>query len=103
MLGYHLSVGWRSLTLVQYWRGVDDLVGYAGDAGKHHRPAWLEHFRNAFKTGAVGFWHETYVVSPGTHEQIYLNMPAHGLAAATKAVEVGKSKNTARQRLTKAA
>ncbi|GAA1720084.1 DUF4188 domain-containing protein [Fodinicola feengrottensis] len=99
LLGWHMSVGWRTISLIQYWKSVDQLTHYAGDAQKAHRPAWLAYFRNAFKGGSVGFWHETYVVSPGTHEQIYLNMPGYGLGAATSLVEVGKAKNTARERL----
>jgi hypothetical protein len=99
LLSYHMTFGWRSITLVQYWRSVDQLTSYANDAAQHHRPSWLNYYRNAFKGGAVGFWHETYRASRGTHEQIYMNMPAFGLAAATRVVEVGKSNNTARQRL----
>jgi hypothetical protein len=99
LLSYHLSFGWRSITLVQYWRSVDELTSYANDAKQHHRPSWLDYYRNAFKGGAVGFWHETYRARPGTHEQIYLNMPTYGLAAASKVVQVGSSTNTARERL----
>jgi hypothetical protein len=99
LLNYHLHFGWRSVTLVQYWRSVDDLTTYASDQNKHHRPAWLDFFRNRFKGAPVGFWHETYVVQPGTTEQIYGNMPAYGIAKATKAIPVGKRHDTAHQRL----
>ena len=27
-------------------------------------------------------WHETYIISPGKSESIYINMPKYGLAAA---------------------
>ncbi|WP_246281701.1 DUF4188 domain-containing protein [Fodinicola acaciae] len=99
LLNYHMHVGWRSITLVQYWRGVDDLTAYASDQDRKHRPAWLDFFRNRFKGAPVGFWHETYVVKPGTTEQVYGNMPAYGMAKATKAVRVGKQHDSARQRL----
>lgn len=30
-------------------------------------------------TGDVGVWHATYVVAPGSYENIYVNMPPFGL------------------------
>jgi hypothetical protein len=32
--------------------------------------------------GSVGIWHETYAVSPGTYENVYVNMPPFGLGKA---------------------
>jgi hypothetical protein len=33
------------------------------------------------QSGAVGIWHETYVLRPGNYEAVYVNMPPKGLAA----------------------
>jgi len=67
----------RGGTLIQYWRSLDDLYGFASAADHTHRPAWTAFFRAAYKGGAVGIWHETYVL--GAHENVYVNMPAFGL------------------------
>lgn len=99
LLNFHMHVSWRALTIVQYWRTSEQLMDYASNKNKKHRPAWLEFFKKQYAGAPVGIWHETYVVKPGTTEQIYGNMPAYGLAKATKAVPVGKPKDSARQRL----
>lgn len=70
----------RGATLIQYWRSVEDLYRFAADPGHTHRPAWTALFRTVYRGGAVGVWHETYVI--GSHENIYINMPAFGLGAA---------------------
>ncbi|MGH3897389.1 MAG: monooxygenase family protein [Pseudonocardiaceae bacterium] len=47
----------------------------------------------------VGIWHETYQVGPGRAEVIYGNMPAFGLAAATRHVRIDPAARSARARL----
>jgi hypothetical protein len=47
--------------------------------------------------GAVGIWHETYVVDRA--ESIYVGTPAMGLAKATEAVPIGRRGDRAAQRL----
>jgi hypothetical protein len=72
----------RTLILVQYWRSMERLLAYAKDKNYQHLPAWRE-FNQAIGTdGTVGIWHETYAVSPGSHENIYVNMPPFGLGRA---------------------
>lgn len=72
----------RTTILVQYWRSMDQLTAYARNRDAEHLPAWRA-FNQAIGTdGSVGVWHETYQVSPGTHENVYVNMPAFGLGAA---------------------
>lgn len=72
--------GLRHLGLVQYWESFDDLRAYARDGDRRHRPAWQEYYGDGTaEDGAVGIWHETYVVEPGTYETVYNNMPAFGL------------------------
>jgi hypothetical protein len=73
---------------VQYWRSTEDLERFARQDPNLHPDAWKNFFRQSSKGGAVGIWHETYRVEAGAFENIYGNMPLHGLAKATKAVAV---------------
>ena len=74
----------RTALLVQYWESVDALEEYARDPASEHLPAWVEYNRDTAGTGAVGVFHETYVVDDdGHHESVYVDMPAFGLARAT--------------------
>ncbi|TVL94310.1 DUF4188 domain-containing protein [Streptomyces sp. SAJ15] len=85
MLGYQLLLGWpRLLYVVQYWESPEKLLAYAADQGKEHRPAWAAFNRRLREgRGKVGFWHETFISRPGSYENVYINMPPFGLAAAT--------------------
>jgi hypothetical protein len=78
MLGGEMWGG-RTTILVQYWRSVEQLFAYARDRDATHLPAWREFNRAVGTGGDVGVWHETYVVSPGGYENIYVNMPPFGL------------------------
>ena len=98
LLGWRMALGLRGPVLVQYWASHEKLYAYAGDAGRAHRPAWLAYYRRARAArGAVGVWHETYVVARA--ESMYVAMPASGLAAATSVVPVTGSATHARDRL----
>jgi hypothetical protein len=72
----------RTTLMTQYWRSMDQLMDYAKSQNAAHLPAWREFNRHVGKTGSVGIWHETYAVSPGSYETIYVNMPAFGLGRA---------------------
>ncbi len=85
LLGFHAWFGNPSIS-VQYWRSFEHLERFAKDAARTHRPAWAAFNRAAASNGDVGIWHETYRVRPGDFECVYNNMPAFGLALATKAV-----------------
>jgi hypothetical protein len=74
--------GGRTTILVQYWRSVEKLFAYARDRDAAHLPAWRAFNRAVGTGGDVGVWHETYVISPGTYENIYVNMPPFGLGKA---------------------
>ena len=87
-VGPLLSGGFREITMVQYWRSTQDLERFASQDPSLHPEAWKRFFRQSFKSGAVGIWHETYMVEAGAFENIYGNMPLYGLARATKAVAV---------------
>jgi Domain of unknown function (DUF4188) len=72
----------RTIIMVQYWRSMAQLLDYAKSKTATHLPAW-QAFNKAIGTdGSVGIWHETYAVSPGRYENIYVNMPSFGLGRA---------------------
>ena len=98
LLGYRLTFGAGGPLLVQYWNSHEKLYQYASNRDAAHRPAWAAFKRRARKApGAVGVWHETYVVERA--ESIYAGMPVSGLAAATSSVPVGRRGETAAERL----
>jgi hypothetical protein len=97
-------LGWRTVFspsgpwLVQYWSSAEKLYAYASDLDAQHRPAWTAFNKRARKApGAVGIWHETYVVERA--ESIYVGMPAVGLGKATRLVPVARRGDRAVQRL----
>ena len=83
-LGFVHAEAWFSRTtiMVQYWRSMDQLLAYAKNRNSEHLPAWQAFNRNIGTDGSVGIWHETYAASPGTYENIYVNMPPFGLGRA---------------------
>lgn len=91
MLGGRIAVSGLSAVLVQYWRSFEHLEAFAKDADDPHLEPWREYNRKVGRSGDVGVYHETYRVSPGDYEAIYVNMPAHGLAGAGKMEPVGSS------------
>ncbi|MGW5191473.1 DUF4188 domain-containing protein [Kribbella sp. NPDC004138] len=99
LLGFRTLPTWRGVTLIQYWESVEKLEAFANDSGRTHRPAWVDFFRTSYQGGAVGIWHETYVVPAGNTETIYGNMPLLGLGRARGVEPVGKRGDTAAERL----
>ena len=81
MLGGEFWTG-RTTILVQYWRSAEHLFAYAKSRDSEHLPAWREFNRLVGSSSDVGVWHETYVISPGAYENIYVNMPTFGLGKA---------------------
>jgi hypothetical protein len=74
--------GLRNVGFVQYWRSFEDLRASARDSDRLHVEAWREYTRGpANDEGAVGIWHETYLVADGAYETVYNDMPPFGLAA----------------------
>jgi hypothetical protein len=83
-LGFIHAEMWfaRTTIMVQYWRSMAQLLAYAKNKEAAHLPAW-QAFNKAIGTdGTVGIWHETYKASAGSHESVYVNMPAFGLGKA---------------------
>ena len=98
LMGYRLAVGRGGPMVVQYWDSQDKLYAYASNPEAAHRPAWTRFNRMVRKApGAVGIWHETFVVARA--ESIYSGMPVTGLAAATGSTPVARRGETARERL----
>ena len=83
-LGFIHAESWfsRTVILVQYWRSMEQLLAYAANKRGEHLPAWRAFNRAVGTDGSVGIWHETYAVSAGRYENIYINMPAFGLGKA---------------------
>lgn len=83
-LGYHLWFG-RTTLVVQYWRGMDELLAYSRAQPLLHVPTWRKYNRES--EGVIGVFHEAYVVSARGHHVIYRDMPASfGLGGATDVV-----------------
>lgn len=98
LLGFTMLLGSRGPYLVQYWSSLDKLYAYASAPSQEHRPAWTRFNRRARKNaGAVGIWHETYVVDRA--ETIYVGTPAMGLPKATAVVPIASRHDRARARV----
>ncbi|WP_027820913.1 DUF4188 domain-containing protein [Paraburkholderia bannensis] len=72
----------RTTIAVQYWRSLEQLRAYAANPEAEHLPAWRAFNRLLRTRGDVGIWHETYLVSAGSFENVYVNMPRFGLGKA---------------------
>jgi hypothetical protein len=79
-LGLLSSEGYfgRTTLMIQYWRSFEDLHRYAHAKERQHLPTWRRWIQK-WAEGAVGIYHETYVVEPGSYECIYHHMPPFGL------------------------
>ena len=98
LLAHEQFVGRTTLTL-QYWRSVEDLQRYARDKQREHAPAWRRWISAWSRGGAVGIWHETYVVEPGRYECLYHHMPSFGLGQVGPLVPAEGALKTAAGRL----
>lgn len=99
LLGTRTTVGWRTITVIQYWDSVESLTEYARDPASEHLPAWVDYNREVGGSGDVGIWHETYRVDPGDTESVYRNVPAFGLGEATGTRPATEESESAARRL----
>jgi hypothetical protein len=99
LLFYRYYFSGRILLVQEYWESFDKLLAYAHDRAGLHFPAWAAFNRAVRSGGAVGLWHETYLVEPGKSECIYVNMPKFGLAAAAAHVKAEGSLAAAKDRM----
>lgn len=98
LLGYALLFGSGGPYVVQYWSSAEKLYRYASDPSHEHRPAWARFNRAARRApGAVGIWHETFVVDRA--ESVYVSTKPMGLPKATELVPVGRRHARAQARL----
>lgn len=98
-LGYENWFG-RTTLMMQYWRSIDHLLEYAQNKDAVHTPTWLNFNDNIRKSGDVGLWHETYIISgKGSYESVYTNMPRFGLAKVGDFVPAKDRLHSARGRL----
>jgi len=100
-LGFLHAEMWfsRTILVLQYWRSLDQLMDYAKNREAAHLPAWQAFNRSVGTDGSVGIWHETYAVSEGRYENVYVNMPAFGLGAAGTLVPARGGMQSARGRM----
>ncbi|MGO2110375.1 MAG: DUF4188 domain-containing protein [Pseudoclavibacter sp.] len=97
LLGFEILLGGKGPYIVQYWSSAEKLYAYAAASSRAHRPAWAKFNAMARKSpGAVGIWHETYLVDRA--ETFYGGTPPFGLGKATALRAVGKRHSTARAR-----
>ena len=99
MLEARTFLSGRTLMVVQYWRSFEHLHAYAHARDKTHLPAWAEFNRRVGGNGAVGIFHESYLVSAGGYECVYANMPRFGLAKAGEMVPAVGRLQSAKSRL----
>ena len=100
LLGYWSGLaGPRSPFVVQYWRSFEALEAYARSPDAEHLPAWGKYNQAFARNGAVGIWHETYLVRAGEYETVYNNMPVKGLGAVGKLVPATGRREEARDRI----
>lgn len=84
---------------VQYWESFEKLEKFARSKDHSHFPAWSRFMKKVGSSGDVGIWHETYKIKPEDYECIYGNMPDFGLGKVGKLIPVGRSSETATERL----
>jgi hypothetical protein len=82
-LGFLGAQSWfgRTTIMLSYWKSKEHLLQFASKRSATHLPAWRAFYESVGTSGDVGIWHETYVVAPGTYENVYVNMPPFGLGA----------------------
>ncbi|KUP09473.1 transcriptional regulator [Bacillus coahuilensis p1.1.43] len=89
--------GLRTTAMIQYWRTTDDLLAYARQ--EKHMKAWRNFNQKAMNNSSVGIYHETYPLTSGQYESIYVNMPPYGLGKAFTPVPVSHHQQSAAERL----
>jgi hypothetical protein len=97
-------LGWESFgrnprLIVQYWRSFAALSEWARERGGLHRQFWTRYVRDMVADGAVGVWHEAYLVEGGRYETVYTAMPPIGLARAGRVSPARGRLGTAHGRL----
>lgn len=89
----------RVILVWQQWTSFAALEAYARNSGAAHLPAWRAFNKRTRGNSSVGIYHETYLVTPGSMEGVYVNMPAFGFGSAFPTADAGSGRTTAAQRL----
>jgi hypothetical protein len=102
-LGFKSYQMWfsRTLILVQHWESSEKLLEYSKATDSEHLPAWKAFNKAARSSNAVGIWHETYVVSKGGVENMYVNMPTFGFGKVKELLPATGNRNSAKDRFDK--
>lgn len=100
-LGFLHAEMWfsRTIVLIQYWRSMEQLLAYAKNKDAAHLPAWQAFNKSVGTDGSVGIWHETYTASPGSYENVYVNMPPFGLGKVGTLLPASGERKSAAGRL----
>lgn len=98
LLAYEMWFG-RTTIMLQYWRSTEQLFAYAKNRNASHLPAWKAFNLAIADSSDVGVWHETYTVSPGRFENVYVNMPTFGLGKAGTLLPASGARKNAADRL----
>ncbi len=94
LLGFE-AYGGRTTLMVQYWRSLEHLQRYARARDREHMKGWRAWIKK-WSTGAMGIWHETYVVEPGASESLYHHMPPFGLGKVRPLIPAKAHRRTTR-------
>ncbi|MCL6423122.1 DUF4188 domain-containing protein [Brachybacterium sp. JHP9] len=99
-LGGDFALSGHGPWMVQFWRTPELLQAYARDPARAHLPAWKAFNAGVRRSpGAVGVWHETYVVPADGIETLYVNGARVGLGRIAGTIPVERRGVTARERL----
>jgi len=93
----------RTTLMLSDWKSKEHLLEFASAKDRTHLPAWKKFYAAIGTKDDVGVWHETYVVAPGTYENVYVNMPPFGLGAVAPLVPATGHFARAARRLDQAA
>jgi hypothetical protein len=99
LLHYRLHPGFPNSMVVQYWRSAEQLIAYSQNRDAAHLPAWRAFNQAVGANGDVGIWHETYKISAGNYESIFVNMPRHGIGLAGDIFDATGARASAKTRL----
>ncbi len=89
----------RTIAVHQVWASYEQLEAFARTPANSHLGAWRKFNQRVGTNGTVGIFHETYLVGPGTTEQVYVNMAPMGLGAAVGTLPPGPRQQRAADRL----
>ncbi|MFO0552054.1 MAG: DUF4188 domain-containing protein [Polyangiaceae bacterium] len=100
-LGFLGAESWfgRTTVMLSYWQSKEHLFEFASRRNSTHLPAWRAFYKAIGKSADVGIWHETYSITRGAYENVYVNMPPFGLGAVAGVKPAEGAFARARQRM----